>query len=360
MLGQTSKNSTLPKNYVAIVGDSYAVGYGDLWLRAKRDSKFSTPEYHSGHFLHREIKKDVVVWGDGGRGHFRTLISDAIGQFEYINSLWPYQLDKPDIVLVYFYEGNDVWDNYQEMRFFFSDNNNLDAILEPHFFQQQIKKKLLDNNPVIDQKAILRNLIFTRSIINGFKNLMRNYVKNLIDIAPQDKRPPPISKALIASKEYLLPVDIQAPPINLTKKEVELSLYGFEQAMLFFQNFFKSSEIKIIYIPSPLTSYNLVSKNVYYTGARDEKGLLAKSREIEENSSKVCQRVANVAKSLKVDFLDSRDSIREVAENNLIHGPIDWGHFNEKGYTALTNAIIQAFFSDAPNPSFQCKTFQKS
>ena len=46
----------------------------------------------------------------------------------------------------------------------------------------------------------------------------------------------------------------------------------------------------------------------------------------------------------KVSFLNPTKSLRKVASQEFIHGPIDWGHFNKRGYEALSTDIAQVFF----------------
>ena len=49
ILAQSSKNNLLPKGYIALTGDSYAVGAGD-WLNEVRKSNFfGSPDYSLAH-----------------------------------------------------------------------------------------------------------------------------------------------------------------------------------------------------------------------------------------------------------------------------------------------------------------------
>ena len=114
ILGQTSKNSVIPKDYLAIIGDSYAVGLGD-WKREQVEKSFlSSPPFQSTHILYKKTGQDVVTFGKIGAGSISAAV-EAITIFDYINSLWAFQLDKPKRILVYFYEGNDIYDNITDI-----------------------------------------------------------------------------------------------------------------------------------------------------------------------------------------------------------------------------------------------------
>jgi hypothetical protein len=91
-LAQSSKKSLIPKDYIALVGDFYAQGYGE-WLLSV--NPYTNPPYHSGHLLHSKLKVDVVTFGAGGAGSLRGLVSEPIAQWKYMNSTAFYSLDQP-------------------------------------------------------------------------------------------------------------------------------------------------------------------------------------------------------------------------------------------------------------------------
>ena len=51
IFGQTSKNSVIPKDYLAIIGDSYALGLGDWKREQVKRSFISSPPFQSTHIL---------------------------------------------------------------------------------------------------------------------------------------------------------------------------------------------------------------------------------------------------------------------------------------------------------------------
>ncbi|SVD74665.1 uncharacterized protein METZ01_LOCUS427519, partial [marine metagenome] len=123
VLGQSSKSSVVPKDYIALMGDSYAEGDGD-WLKNNLKNnryKGTNPDYHSGHVIYRQTGTDVITYGRGGATSVNGLVTAPIISHLYINSLWPYTLDQPKRILIYFYEGNDFIGNsiYYTNRFLF-------------------------------------------------------------------------------------------------------------------------------------------------------------------------------------------------------------------------------------------------
>src|SRR3954452_14148891 len=65
VLTQTSKSDYFPRDYIALLGDSYAEGYGD-WLQ-QAQGKRNGP-FHSAHIIHQQTGRDVVSFGIGGGG----------------------------------------------------------------------------------------------------------------------------------------------------------------------------------------------------------------------------------------------------------------------------------------------------
>ena len=121
ILGQSSKSAVVPKDYIALVGDSYALGDGDWLKKIIKNNRYkgTNPDYYSGHIIFRQTGTDVITYGTGGAASVKGLVTAPIISHLYINSLWPYTLDQPKRILVYFYGGNEFTDNsmYYRNRF---------------------------------------------------------------------------------------------------------------------------------------------------------------------------------------------------------------------------------------------------
>jgi len=113
-LVQSSKNSVVPKDYIAILGDSYAAGLGE-WLNEEiKTNSLSNPDYGAAHILYNKLKRDVVNFGSGGTGSIEGLVSLPIVQLKSINSYSAFNLEKPNQILAFFFEGNDLEDNLRD------------------------------------------------------------------------------------------------------------------------------------------------------------------------------------------------------------------------------------------------------
>jgi hypothetical protein len=172
VLAQNSKKSQIPKEYIAITGDSYAVGVGDWLTEIQKESFFNSPTYSPAHLIHKKIGIDIVSFGQAGVGIFHGIWSEPISQFLYINSIRGYKLSPPKHLLKFFYEGNDIYDNIQFLR---------DNLLETKKEQAE-KMKLKKIKDFLNAKfekvlnrqldnTIGKNMLFTRSILHGISNL---------------------------------------------------------------------------------------------------------------------------------------------------------------------------------------------
>jgi hypothetical protein len=50
--------------------------------------------------------------------------------------------------------------------------------------------------------------------------------------------------------------------------------------------------------------------------------------------------VKSIAMAQDLGFIDTRQQIKAVSAQKLIHGPKDWRHFNRAGYEALAQSIV--------------------
>ena len=97
ILAQSSKNNLLPKGYIALTGDSYAVGAGDWLSEVRKRNFFGSPDYSPAHFIFKKTGIDVVSFGQSGAGSFDGIWSEPVTQFLHINSTKDYRLPLPSI-----------------------------------------------------------------------------------------------------------------------------------------------------------------------------------------------------------------------------------------------------------------------
>ena len=215
ILAQSSKKSTLPHEYIAIVGDSYAIGAGDWLEEIRGTSFFGSPSYSPAHLIHKKTGIDVVSFGQGGVGSFGGIWKEPITQFLHINSVKNYHLSPPKYFLVFFYEGNDIYDNVGFLRKkLFSikkgslkKKTELNEVITPLNREFQ---KVLDGDY---SRSLWKNMLFTRSVFQGVLNL----VDELFDLNQTGRifsfPKMPINVALINGKKTPIPMHLQAPSL---------------------------------------------------------------------------------------------------------------------------------------------------
>src|SRR5512140_385907 len=71
VLVQTTKAAAVPRNYVAIMGDSYAEGLGDWLLQAGDDDSRG---FNAAHVIHEMTGWDVVSFGKAGAGSAEAFV----------------------------------------------------------------------------------------------------------------------------------------------------------------------------------------------------------------------------------------------------------------------------------------------
>ena len=236
ILAQSSKNTQFPKEYIAITGDSYAVGAGDWLTEVQRSSFFGSPDYSPAHLIHKKTGIDVVSFGRAGAGSFDGIWLEPVSQFLYINSVRDYRLSPPKNFLIFFYEGNDV---YGDIRFL---RQNLKATGDKQPEQIELKKIQYFLNTEFEKQlnknlnnSLWKNMIFTRFLFRGVSNLMKEWFspnkslkerdspyklvpKGKVNITLLDGKAVRLNEALINGKKIGLPINLQAPPqIGLTE-----------------------------------------------------------------------------------------------------------------------------------------------
>ena len=132
--------------------------------------------------------------------------------------------------------------------------------------------------------------------------------------------------------------------LEMTEKSIELSAYIFNESLTRLASFFPQSKIKIIYIPSPLSSYKIVSSHIHFRGLMQDIHI-GKTTVAEENHIKLCKTIKRFAEFQGFSFINTTKSLRQAALSDFIHGPVDWDHFNKRGYRVLSDDIAEIFLN---------------
>ena len=370
ILAQNSKKTQFPKEYIAITGDSYAVGVGDWLTETQKGSFFNSPAYSPPHLIHEKTGIDVISFGRAGVGSFDGIWSEPVSQFLYINSIRDYKLSPPKHLLIFFYEGNDMYDNIQFLR---------DNLLETEKEQaERIELKKIQDflnaefEKVLNRQfdnSIWKNMLFTRSILHGTSNLAEEWGlsnkqpknKGLYNkVMPEGKgafalidgKKVQLNLAMMNGKKVGLPTHLQGPPSFALNNEervagskdnlIGLSVNVFEQSLVRLASFFPQVKIKIIYIPSPVSSYKMVSSHIHFRGFMQDIDVM-ETIEIEKRHIKLCNTIKRVTRNHNFSFVNSTKSLKKATSTGFVHGPIDWDHFNKRGYQVLSEDLAELF-----------------
>ena len=370
ILAQHSKKNLLPNEYTAIVGDSIAVGVGDWLEEVSKNRFFGSPDHSAAHLIHKKTGIDVVSFGRAGAGSFDGIWLEPVTQFLYINSVRGYKLSPPKNFLIFFYEGNDVYDNVQFLR------QNFKPIREKQPRRIEFKKIQVFLNTEFEKtlnknlnNSFWKNMIFMRFLFRGISNLKEELFSSKekskesdfsYKIAPEGSvnitflggKAVRLNVALINGKEINLPTKLQAPPklgltefdkkLGLTDKFIDVGMYVFYESVTRLARFFPQSKINIIYIPSPVSSYSMVSSHIHYKGYMQDLNV-GETAVAEEKHIKLCKAMKRFAKFSNFSFVNTTKSLRHAALSGFIHGPLDWDHFNKRGYQVLSDELVGLF-----------------
>lgn len=329
-LAQTSKRGTIPRDYIMLVGDSYAQGAGD-WLRSSDRNR--SPEFHSAHIIHRRTGMDVVTTGLGGLGSLNGLVTRPLSVFDFFKGTLLLRVPRPKTILVYFYEGNDLDNNIDYIRRDYLPEFDGGKIYDPEYFRQFLRKAVRKKIPA--RLKLKENLLVAKMVVEMFTDEKRDPEDGPASIAFGQ-----VNAARVGGRVTALPDALQGPSLELTDDEFRLGLYAFEQSLLYMRDYFSDSAIGIVYIPSVLSAYEIASPQVSVQTYHGRSPLYPSDR-VQARSDQICSNVAEIASRHHIPFIDARPGIRKVAETRIIHGPTDWGHFNREGYLALADSALE-------------------
>ena len=108
VFAQSSKAGVLPRHPVLLLGDSYAQGFGDWLLETNPDRN---GPFHSAHVIRALSGRDVVNLGVSGAGSAEGMAAFPAIAYARADRAWYLRLPKPDVAVVYFFEGNDLNNN---------------------------------------------------------------------------------------------------------------------------------------------------------------------------------------------------------------------------------------------------------
>lgn len=311
VLVQTSKARFVPKDYVAILGDSYAEGLGD-WLLTNAGNEALA--YHSAHIIRDLTGKDVVTFAKAGSGSAEALVRQPARIMAGSGcAIFP-DLEQPKHFLAYFYEGNDV-----------PDNLHFRAKVAQTYGGQgtaEIDRYLSEQYGVF---AGWRCHLYLGDVMSRMVSYLVKFFFNPLDLSP---RPPGGNVVQLADKTFDAPAPLHGPALTFNDAEIASGVEVFERSLVWLQGRFKDASTTVVYVPAALSIYRLATAET--DAAR-----------IARNSDMICGLIRDAALRHGTGFIDTRPTLRAAAATRLIHGPLDWDHFNKDGYLVLGGLLAQ-------------------
>ncbi len=296
-LVQRTKAGLVPRNYVAILGDSYAEGWGDESLKAGDDFGrwFSASDV-----IHELTGRDVVTFGKAGAGSAEAFVMLPSRALEGSRCATFPSIGDPDQVFAYFFEGNDLYDNSEfakrvSAKYGQAGTQEIDAYLSTQYAAYPWWKCHVHLADVAS-----RMIRFYYAYYTG---------QPLLPYKPQWP---------------------QGPSIGLDDKEIGPAITVFERSLAWLRRRLPHSNITVVYIPSPLSIYLRLGPSVAYDDSKFIGPYTAE--QVLPRSKQVCELVRSATERAQIGFADPGPALREAAMIQPIHGPLDWVHFNARGY----------------------------
>jgi hypothetical protein len=349
VLMQYSKKGIIPRDYIAILGDSYAYGTGE-WMMHVINQKQA--DYSAAHVIHKKLDTDVITFGTPGVGSLASMLSLPAYFLASTRSFYRYDIEDPKTLVVFFYEGNDLIDNLRDI-----ENTYVAREYDPnllsntdyfeHFMDVEFGKDAAFGD--VKKLSLMDNLLLYRLIVTGFQDIYSQLVKNAA-VKSNDNTDWEISDdnlADINGEPVKMGANLQSPALELNETETNLALYVFGQSLHKMHKLFPRSKVLVVYIPSNLSSYKWFSETVdayvlLASGTGSPKTwqhAFYKAADVDKRSNYLCSQVENIVKAQNHSFLDVRRRIREETRSHIVHHAWDWMHFDRKGYQALGDEI---------------------
>ena len=349
-LGQYSKDDVIPKNYIAIVGDSNVYGFGP-WLY---DNSWSMeqPNFASYHLLHGSLKKDVVSFGYPGFGSLGSSLS-VVSELQMLKKswIWP-KIEDPLEILFVFYEGNDLINNLHEV-----EQRGLDLhSIESKALDQKIAEIIRDEEIKLSESWAITD---HSAAWNLFAGLTKNYYRKFFqepEVASIDLQSSHLVQSSISQdRNSSKPTNVanisgvqvplgycEGPALLLNEAEIALSLKISEHSLRYLRSNFPDSKISLIYLPSSLSIYDFgdcqISPAPLVMMGKSRSGVFKPVDAIERNKF-LRAEILKITQKIGTDFFDTTYHLQEIASNHLIHGPRDPIHLNRAGYEAFSEVI---------------------
>ena len=369
-----TKHGILPRNYVLVLGDSYAAGMGgDTVYNTTRQ----TTTNHYLELLHQRTGHDFLNLGIEGASNPRGFLLHPVAVFEKLrDTSFIGTLDSPSIIVGLFYEGNDFIDNLEfatrHLDFQPSESSNLIGNLN------QYSGTLIDKYRIQWLGGRVRPLdgvrFLLRSVWRSYVQDNQNQTENSNPPSQKTNSPTELTDNRIRFESTISVVssNLQMPPISLSPRQTTLSTELAVQSLLLLNKKLNSQAIYLFYIPSVAVCYEffegafiipeegpapvratnrfLVDKMRYHL---QDKVIAREQGPPHFSLDQAIIRAANRhlvdqmryrLRGTGIQFVDLTAVFQDVARKTAIHGPTDWQHLNPTGYNLLADQMRKFIF----------------
>ncbi|MDA1263647.1 MAG: hypothetical protein O2816_01050 [Planctomycetota bacterium] len=333
IIGQATVDEFPPKDYVLLLGDSYAEGWGD-WMRELED--VANPKFCHTHLMH-EAGLQVLNFGRGGADNVSAM---AYLLNKRLAALWRIRLAPPPRILVQFYEGNDLSGNLEGAvrrgAAAWVEGAIRPTIPAAEYVRLEAKRGFRDGLPgSFYSTYLLLNLLKPRRL-----SIFSAERLELIE------GPPPDANVVHSGgRLYHLDGRLQGPAPGLNEDTLQYGFDLLEESLAYLLERFPESEVILLYIPSPASCYELHSP-IIRTASQALPGVLEMdSQEVWRRADDMRSRVAALCRGFEIRFLDATDAARAAAALQPLHGPVDGHHFNRAGYIMLAAVALEGLMA---------------
>ncbi|HUQ38311.1 MAG TPA: hypothetical protein VM144_18230 [Aestuariivirga sp.] len=338
---QGSGGNPKKEAYIALLGDSYAAGIGDWSL----ERKSRVDPFYSGDVIAANLQRPVITFGKPGSSSVEALITNPGRVMNASICVLLKSPVQPAEFVVYFYEGNDLNDNVNDL----SRNSGGSFSVRGQVVGSEETNIAI--NRFVDMEAEHAKGSGCISYINGIMyNFFTNF-KKLIGMQSKQQYPIGGQSVRINGKKVLIPLKLQSPGLELDAKSMDIAFEVLDRALGYLIREFPGVPIMVVDVPSVLTNYQILDARVdietYQGGSSSFPAAL-----VATNSDLICARLRELILRRSLRFLDARKALRHAASKSAIHGPLDWSHFNKIGQISLGDAVASALANE--NASDEC------
>ena len=309
------------KELVLLIGDSYVEGAGDAFLNWEYN-------YSVGHFLSilRNNKFKLAANGGSYLPYQIKLLEESFNRlFTPLGNNYELSKKLSSInTIMFFYEGNDL--DKTILRFNKENKRDLTKRAKTGSFIRAYVpliyffKVLWRDNIKITFNNILSKIYNQKNENFDFSNNLQLYKSNKICRRSICRELPPM----------------QAASTELTKTEVDYALKINIDSIINFKKKYETN-LCLVYIPSPVTLY---SPGFFYRQPYlSDFSQRIQSSLNDKRSKYIRTKLKFNLEREEIFFYDSTDFMKNLADEDFIHGEKDPKHFNKYGYKKLAEFI---------------------